>query len=136
MEKLKKLQSWILAYEKANDKEPTVKEVKFKIKELLKSEVSASKSQQIFFRESQWSDYETLRDDLLKDKKFVKDYSGVDLKAYIEEALAWSEKGNKSTDLGWRLTLKNWMRTAKNQGRLIMKPIVDKKTNVTGHINY
>ena len=38
MEKLKKLQSWITAYEKANDREPTVNEIKDKIEFLLKDE--------------------------------------------------------------------------------------------------
>ena len=44
MEKLKKLQSWITAYEKANDREPTVKEIKVKIKELSKQELTAKSS--------------------------------------------------------------------------------------------
>jgi hypothetical protein len=129
MEPLKKLKMWISAYEKANDSFPDQKAIKFKINELLKEVVSekASGSKQIFFRESKWSDYETLRTELAKNKKFVRDYAGVDLKAYIESALAWSEKGNKSTDMGWMLTLKNWMRRAKDDHRLIMKPKVPVK---------
>lgn len=136
MSQLKKLQLWISAYEKANDIFPDSKSIKFKIKELLKEEVVEvkSKSPQIFFRESKWSDYKTLRAELGKDSKFVKEYSGVDLKAYIDQATAWSEKGNKSTDLGWKLTLLNWMRKAKLEGRLIMKPVPENKP--TGHINY
>jgi len=134
MKQLKKLQTWISAYEKANGLFPDSKVIKLKIKELLKEEVKESTSKQIFFRESQWSCYETLRKDLLSDEKFVRDYKGVDLKAYIEEALAWSEKNNKTTDMGWKLTLKNWMRKAKRNGNLIMKPIQEK--TVVGHINY
>lgn len=136
MEKLRKLQSWISAYEKANDCFPNPKAIKFKIKELLKEDSASgkSKSPQIFFRESKWSDYKTLRTELGKDSKFVKEYSGVDLKAYIDQATAWSEKGNKSTDLGWKLTLLNWMRKSRADGRLIMKPVSDNKP--TGHINY
>jgi hypothetical protein len=136
MEKLRKLQSWISAYEKANNCFPDPKAIKFKIKELLKesSANSKSKSPQIFFRESKWSDYQTLRTELAKDPKFVKEYSGVDLKAYIDQAMAWSEKNNQSTDLGWKLTLLNWMRRAKSNGQLIMKPVSENKP--TGHINY
>lgn len=40
MEKLKKLQSWILAYEKANEREPTVLEIKERIDILVKSVAS------------------------------------------------------------------------------------------------
>ena len=102
MSQLKKLQLWISAYEKANDCFPDSKAIKFKIKELLKEEVVEvkSKSKQIYFRESKWSDYNILRIELANDSKFVKEYSGVDLKSYIESALAWSEAGNKRTDLG------------------------------------
>jgi hypothetical protein len=136
MSQLKKFNNWISAYEKANDCFPDSKAIKFKIKELLKEEVSEikSKSKQIYFRESKWSDYDALRTELASDPKFVKEYSGVDLKAYIEQAIAWSEKKNLSTELGWMLTLRNWMRKAKNEGKLIMKPVAEKKS--TGHINY
>lgn len=128
---LKELQLFLSAYEKVHNSEPTVAVIKAKIKELLKEESPQAKQKlsRIYFRESQWSDYITLRDELIKDKNFVRDYAGVDLKAYIEEALAWSEKGNVSTDMGWKLTLKNWMRNAKSNGRLIMKPKSDKKPN-------
>lgn len=129
MSQLKKLQGWITAYRKANDSFPDEKAITFKIKELLREEVSekSSKSKQMFFRECKWSDYNTLRVELANNKKFVIDYAGVDLKAYIESALAWSEKGNKSTEMGWLLTLKNWMRRAKDEKRLIMKPKADVK---------
>lgn len=124
MSQLKKLQSWLSAFKKANDIFPDEKAITFKIKELLKEESTEVKSvsKQIFFRESKWSDYNVLRYELASNKKFVRDYAGVDLKAYIESALAWSEKGNKSTEMGWLLTLKNWMRRAKDEKRLIMKP--------------
>lgn len=133
MSQLKKLQLWISAYEKANNIFPDSKAIKFKIKELLKEDhiQLKVKSKQIYFRESQWSCYETLRKDLANDKKFVREYAGVNLKAYIDDALAWSEKGNKSTDMGWKLTLKNWMRKAKSEGRLIMKPKADVKDAFT-----
>lgn len=133
MEKLKKLQSWITAYEKANDREPTVKEIKFKIKELSKQESKEKLSSKIYFRDCKWSDYQVLRKELSSDEKFVKEYVGVDLKAYIEEALQWSEKGNITTELGWLLTLKNWIRKAKNSGSMRMLPKIEKKA---GHINY
>lgn len=136
MSQLKKLQSWISAYEKANDIFPDSKAIKFKIKELLKEEnvEVKSSSKKIFFRDSQWSDYILLRTELAKDSKFVKEYAGVDLKSYIQDALAWSEKGNTTTDIGWKLTLLNWMRKGKREGKLVMKPIGDKK--VVGHVNY
>ena len=133
MEKLKKLQSWITAYEKANDREPTVKEIKFKIKELSKQESKAKSSSKIYFRDCKWSDYQVLRKELSSDQKFVKEYAGVDLKAYIEEALQWSERGNITTELGWLLTLKNWIRKAKNSGSMRMLSKIEKKS---GHINY
>ena len=137
MEKLKKLNSWLSAYEKANNCFPNSKEIKFKIKELLKEEVVEKKSvsKKIYFRDCKWSDYETLRQELMTDKKFVQDYKGVDLHAYIDSAMAWSETYSKtSTDNGWVLTLRNWMRSGKREGKLIMKPVAEKK--ITGHINY
>ena len=136
MSQLKKLQNWISSYETANDVFPDSKAVKFKIKELLKEEVIDKKSgsKKIYFRDCKWSDYDTLRKDLATDSNFVKEYAGVDLRAYIEDALAWSEKGNTTTENGWKLTLKNWIRKAKREGRLIMKPVVEKKQG--GHINY
>ena len=136
MSQLKKLNIWISAYETANDVFPDSKAIKFKIKELLKEEVVDKKSgsKKIYFRDCKWSDYDTLRKDLATDLNFVKEYAGVDLRAYIEDALAWSEKGNTTTENGWKLTLKNWIRKAKREGRLIMKPVVEKKQG--GHINY
>lgn len=124
MSKLKEFRSWLTAFKKANSQFPDEKAITFKIKELLKEETVdvKCKSKQIFFRECKWSDYQELRNELGKSAKFVRDYAGVDLKAYIESALAWSEKGNTSTEMGWLLTLKNWMRRAKDEKRLIMKP--------------
>lgn len=136
MSQLKKLQNWISSYETANNVFPDSKAIKLKIKELLKEEVVDKKSgsKKIYFRDCKWSDYDTLRKDLATDSNFVKEYAGVDLRAYIEDALAWSEKGNTTTENGWKLTLKNWMRKSKLDGRLIMKHVIEKKQN--GHINY
>jgi len=130
-------QNWISSYETANDVFPDSKAIKFKIKELLKEEVIEKKSgsKKIYFRDCKWSDYDTLRKDLATDSNFVKEYAGVDLRAYIDSALAWSETNSKrSTDNGWLLTLKNWIRTGKREGKLIMRTVVEKKQN--GHINY
>lgn len=133
MIELKKLQNWIVAFEKVNKTEPSIKAVKDAINDIVNQTKKRTPTNQIFFRESQWSDYQTLRMELLKDKNFVKEYAGVDLQSYIDEALAWSEKGNKSTDLGWKLTLRNWMRKSKLEGRLIMK---SKKNEVkSGFLN-
>ena len=123
MNQLKKLQNWISAYEKANEIFPDPKSIKFKIKELLKETFVDKKatSTKIYFRDSKWSDYQTLRLNLSIDPAFVKEYAGVDLRAYIDDALAWSEKGNLTTEKGWFLTLKNWMRNAKKEGKLTMK---------------
>jgi len=136
MSQLKKLQSWLSAYKKANDRFPEEKEIAFKIKELLKEDSIEvkSKSKQIYFRESQWCDYRTLALELAKNKKFVKEYAGVDLRAYIESMLAWSEKGNTSTDLGWKLAIQNWIRRAKQDGRMIMKPVLENKEK--GYVNH
>lgn len=136
MSQLKKLQNWISSYETANDVFPDSKAIKFKIKELLKEEVVEKKSgsKKIYFRDCKWSDYDTLRKDLATDSNFVKEYAGVDLRAYIDDALSWSERGNVTTENGWKLTLKNWMRKAKRNNCLIMKPVVEKQQ--TGHINY
>ena len=138
MSQLKKLQNWISAYEQANDVFPDSKAIKFKIKEFLKEEVVEKKSisKKIYFRDCKWSDYDTLRKDLATDSNFVKGYAGVDLRAYIDSAIAWSETYSKlSTDRGWLVTLKNWMRTAKREGRLIMKPIINNAIK-GGHVNY
>lgn len=136
MNQLKKLQVWISAYEKANDMFPNPKAIKFKIKELLKEDVLENKSvsKKIYFRDCKWSDYNMLRKELATDQKFVNEYAGVDLRAYIDDALGWSERGNLTTENGWLLTLKNWMRKAKKEGKLIMMPIKEK--NGIGHINY
>jgi len=133
---MRELLSFIRAYEKVNGCEPSIKIIKLKIKELLKEEVVEKKSgsKKIYFRDCKWSDYDTLRKDLANDSNFVKEYAGVDLRAYIEDALAWSERGNLTTENGWKLTLKNWMRNAKKSGKLIMKPVAEKKQ--VGHINY
>lgn len=127
---LKGLLSWVNSYEKVSGEIPN-KVLKKKIRELIESETpNETKSRpQIYFIDSKWSDYNTLRDELLKDSNFVKEYKGVDLQAYIEQAISWSEKGNKSTEVGWKLTLKNWMRKAKDEGKLIMKPIQAKTEN-------
>lgn len=127
---LKGLLSWVNSYEKVSGEVPN-KVLKKKIRELIESETpTETKSRpQIYFIDSKWSDYNTLREELLKDSNFVKEYKGVDLQAYIEQAISWSEKGNKSTEVGWKLTLKNWMRKAKDEGKLIMKPIQAKTEN-------
>jgi hypothetical protein len=127
--KLKKLQVWISAYQKANDIFPDEKAIKFKIKELLKEEVVEKKSsaKKIYFRDCKWSDYNILRKELALDDKFVKEFAGVDLRAYIDDALAWSERGHMTTENGWILTLRNWMRKSKREGKLIMKSKADVK---------
>lgn len=138
MSKLKELQKWIKSYQTINNSDPPIKSINAKIKELIKEDLSAIvsvKVSKIYFRDSIYSDYDTLRKELALDAKFVEEYRGVDLRAYIEDALAWSEKGNTTTDNGWKLTLKNWIRKAKRDGRMIMKPDVKNKV-VTGHINY
>lgn len=137
MSYLNELKKWISSYEKINKSEPSVSEIKSKIKDLLQVEKSKSDktSKKIFFRDSVYSNYEFLRDELLKDYKFVIEYKGVDLHAYIDDALSWSEKGNTTTEVGWLLTLRNWMRNAKRDGKLIMKKVVVKKQE-TGHTNF
>lgn len=136
MSQLKKLKNWISAFEKANNTFPDEKAIKFKINELLKEEVVEKKSsaKKIYFRDCKWSDYNTLRKELASDDKFVLEFTGVDLRAYIDSALIWSERGNMTTENGWKLTLKNWMRRAKREGNLMMLPVSEKKQ--IGHVNY
>jgi len=139
MEKLKKLQSWLSAYEKANGVFPEPPAIKFKVKELLKEanlDKATKKVEQIYFRDCIYSDYKTLRDYLIKKEGFVKEFEGVDLKAYIDSALDWSEKGNKTTELGWVLKLQNWMRRAKSNGTLMMREQRPKKEFSKGFVNH
>jgi len=90
---------------------------------------------QIPFIESTWNSYDTLKAELAKDEDFKKEFAGVCLKSYIEDVLCWSEKGNVTTNNGWYLTLRRWMRTAKNDGKLMM--LKDFNSNKPkGHINY
>ena len=137
MSKLKELQKWIKSFQDVNGFDPSTKSINLKIVELLKEEVSQTsvKSKKLYFRDCKYSDYSVLREELGSDEKFVSDFKGVDLKAYIEDALAWSEKGNLTTEKGWLLTLRNWMRKAKGNGTLIMISNLEVKKQV-GHINY
>lgn len=133
---MKEVLKFINDYQKINGFEPSIELIKSKIRDLIKEENSKTKSKsssKIYFRDCKWSDYQVLRKELSSDEKFVKEYAGVDLKAYIEEALQWSEKGNITTELGWLLTLKNWIRKAKNSGSMRMLPKIEKKA---GHVNY
>lgn len=133
---MKEVLKFINDYQKINGFEPSIELIKSKIRDLIKEENSKTKSKsssKIYFRDCKWSDYQVLRKELSSDEKFVKEYAGVDLKAYIQDALKWSEDGNTTTELGWFLTLKTWMRRAKNSGSLMMLPKVETKS---GHINY
>lgn len=139
MEKLKKFQSWLSAYEKANGVFPEPPAIKFKVKELLKEanlDKATKKVERIYFRDCKWSDYDTLRKELATDKKFVEKYKGVDLKAYIEDVLGWSEKGNTTTENGWKVTLRRWMRIAKSNGKLMMLDQKPKKEFSKGFVNH
>ena len=97
-----------------------------------------AKEKLILFSESIWNDYETLRNKLKDDKDFVENYRGVDLKTYIEDCLAWSvSKNNKSTNNGWYLTLRKWMRDDLRKERLKkIKNFEENKSPKDGHINY
>lgn len=135
MIELKKLNTWINTYEKINQTQPTLHEIKNKIKELINSKSKVTQIKKMYFRDCKWSNYYGLRDYLISDSEFVAEYKNVDLKAYINDALAWSEKGNLSTELGWLLTLKNWIRNSKQEGRLKVRQMAVQKENV-GHKNY
>lgn len=112
------------------------KEVKELIKKL-SSKIKKEVKPQILFSESIWNDYETLKNKLSKDENFKKEYAGVDLKSYIEDCLAWSvSKNNLSTDDGWYLTLRKWMRDAKKQGKLTMLKNFSEKKETGGFKNY
>lgn len=112
--------------------EKELKEVVKKLSTKIKKEVKT----QILFSESIWNNYETLKAKLSQDEKFKKEFAGVDLRSYIEDCLAWSvSKNNLSTDEGWYLTLRKWMRDAKKNGNLTM--LKDFKPNKPqGHTNH
>jgi hypothetical protein len=90
---------------------------------------------QILFSDSIWNSYHNLKVELAKDEKFKSEYAGVDLKNYIEDCLAWSvSKNQKSTNRGWLLTLRNWMKRAKNENKLVLlKDFKEKKGGFTNH---
>lgn len=97
---------------------------------------SNKKERTFLFSESIWNSYDTLRAKLALDEKFKKEYAGVDLRRYIEDCLTWSvAKNNKSTDYGWYLTLRKWMRDAKDDKSLKMLPEKD-NCKPKGHINF
>jgi len=93
-------------------------------------------NKQILFSESIFNDYEYLKNNLKSDKKFIEDFAGVDLKNYIEDCLSWSvSKNNKSTNRGWLLTLRQWMKRDKKANKLVLlKNFENKKRD--GHSNY
>lgn len=94
-------------------------------------------NKQILFSESIYNDYNCLREKLLTDENFIEKFKGVDLKRYIEDCLAWSvSKNKKSTNKGWLLTLKNWMRRALDENKLHKLPIKPKTINPENQTNY
>ena len=101
----------------------------------------------ILFKNSNYNNYETLRDTLLKDKDFIKKYKGVNLREYIESVLLWSEGANsknqmiKRTNRGWLSTLRQFMRSDLKKNVLIRidepKNLTMKKAHSEGrHINF
>jgi len=92
---------------------------------------SENDSKQILFSDSIWNDYQTLKSKLATDEEFKKEFAFVDLRSYIEDCLAWSvSKNKKSTNNGWYLTLRKWMRDAKRENRLtLLKNVEIKKAN-------
>jgi hypothetical protein len=90
---------------------------------------------QILFSDSIWNSYDYLKIELSKDEKFKKDYYGVDLKFYIEDVLLWSDSQNKKrNNRGWLATLRNWMKRAKNDNKLVLlKNFEGKKGGFTNH---
>lgn len=92
-------------------------------------------NKQVLFSGSYWSNYDNLQAKLLTDNEFIEKYKGVDLKRYIEDCLAWSvSKNKKSTNNGWYLTLRQWMRRALDENTLHKKPT--KETKQTGYQNF
>lgn len=88
-----------------------------------------------FFKNSIWNSYDNLKMELAKDEKFKLEYAGVDLKVYINDCDTWSEtKRVKRTNRGWLLTLRKFMREAKNTNKLVLlKDFKDKKGGFTNH---
>jgi hypothetical protein len=93
------------------------------------------KEKLIFFKDCFWNSYENLKSELSKDEVFKKDFAGVDLKFYINEADTWSEsKRVKRTERGWYLTLRKFMREAKQIGKLQINESFKKIKG--GHTNH
>lgn len=94
-----------------------------------------NENKQILFSDSIWNSYDYLKIELSKDEKFKKDYYGVDLKFYIEDVLLWSDSQNKKrNNRGWLATLRNWMKRAKNDNKLVLlKDFEGKKGGFTNH---
>jgi hypothetical protein len=93
------------------------------------------KEKLIFFKDCFWNSYENLKAELSKDEVFKKDFAGVDLKFYINEADTWSEsKRVKRTERGWYLTLRKFMREAKQIGKLQINESFKKIKG--GHTNH
>jgi DNA-binding MarR family transcriptional regulator len=90
-----------------------------------------------YFENSMWYDYETLRNQLLKDKNFVKKFAGVDLREYIESVHLWGNGANSKnqmimrTDRGWFSTLRQFMRSDLAKGKLIMIKQSNEPKNLT-----
>lgn len=84
-----------------------------------------------------YSDYETLKNTLIKDSDFVKKYKGVDLKTYIFKVDSWSESSQtKRTERGWLMTLRKFMSDALESNSLIKIEVPKKGNEPQGHINY
>lgn len=89
----------------------------------------------VFFNESKWSDFDTLKNYLAKDADFVSKYAYTDLKYYINKADTWSEnKQQKRTERGWLMTLRDWISEAELKGERVK--IDPPKKQQQGHINH
>jgi hypothetical protein len=87
------------------------------------------------FSESFYNNYENLKSVLAKNENFKSKYAGVDLKHYINDCDTWSEtKRVKRTNRGWLLTLRKFMRDAKETNRLqLLKDFKQKKGGFTNY---
>jgi DNA-binding MarR family transcriptional regulator len=72
------------------------------------------------FSNSKFNDYETTKQYLAKNKKYIEKYRGVDLRYYIDAVDKWSDRKNrKTTDRGWMAYIREFMDKAIDNNNLV-----------------
>jgi len=83
-------------------------------------EGSDKKGKVFLFSNSKFNDYDTTRNYLAKQQKYIEKYRGVDLRHYIDEVDKWSDRsGKKTTDRGWIAYIREFMDKAIENNSLV-----------------